>query len=105
MQKKSVMNKKSKLEKDKKQMDEMAQEENYQGVIAIVPPFEYVEVEDILNLAKEKLISALNNLNAVPLDLIAIDIKDSWESMGEISGKTATEDIINEIFSRFCVGK
>ena len=58
-----------------------------------------------LNLAKEKLISALNNLNAVPLDLIAIDIKDSWESMGEISGKTATEDIINEIFSRFCVGK
>ena len=42
------------VEKDKKQMDEMAQEENYQGVIAIVPPFEYVEVEDILNIAKEK---------------------------------------------------
>jgi len=42
------------VEKDKKQMDEMAQEENYQGVIAIVPPFEYVEVEDILNTAKEK---------------------------------------------------
>ena len=42
------------VEKDKKQMDEMAQEENYQGVIAIVPPFEYVEVEDILNDAKEK---------------------------------------------------
>ena len=42
------------VEKDKKQMDEMAQEENYQGVIAIVPPFEYVEIEDILNIAKEK---------------------------------------------------
>ncbi|MBQ2836444.1 MAG: 23S rRNA (guanosine(2251)-2'-O)-methyltransferase RlmB [Clostridia bacterium] len=42
------------VEKDKKQMDEMAQEENYQGVIAIVPPFEYVEIEDILNDAKEK---------------------------------------------------
>ena len=42
------------VEKDKKQMDEMAQEENYQGVIAIVPPFEYVEIEDILNYAKEK---------------------------------------------------
>ena len=55
--------------------------------------------------AKDKLVSALNNLSVVPLDLIAIDIKDSWESMGEISGKTATEDIINEIFSRFCVGK
>ena len=42
------------VEKDKKQMDEMAQEENYQGVIAIVPPFEYVEIEDILNIAQEK---------------------------------------------------
>ena len=42
------------VEKDKKQMDEMAQEENYQGVIAIVPPFEYVEIEDILESAKEK---------------------------------------------------
>lgn len=42
------------VEKDKKQMDEMAQEENYQGVIAIVPPFEYVEISDILEVAKEK---------------------------------------------------
>ena len=42
------------VEKDKRQMDEMAQETNYQGVIAIVPPFEYVEIEDILNTAKEK---------------------------------------------------
>ena len=42
------------VEKDKKQMDEMAQEENYQGIIAIVPPFEYVEIEDILNTAKER---------------------------------------------------
>ena len=42
------------VEKDKRQMDEMSQEENYQGVIAIVPPFEYVEIEDILNEAKER---------------------------------------------------
>ena len=42
------------VEKDKKQMDEMAQEENYQGVIAIVPPFEYVEIEEILNIAQER---------------------------------------------------
>lgn len=42
------------VEKDKRQMDEMAQETNYQGVIAIVPPFEYVEIENILNTAKEK---------------------------------------------------
>ena len=42
------------VEKDKKQMDEMAQTQNYQGVIAIVPPFEYCEIEDILDYAKEK---------------------------------------------------
>ena len=37
------------VEKDKRQMEEMAQTQNYQGVIAIVPPFEYCEIEDILN--------------------------------------------------------
>ena len=42
------------VEKERKQMDEMAQTENHQGVIAIVPPFEYCEVEDILDYAKEK---------------------------------------------------
>ena len=35
-------------------MDEMAQNENHQGVIAIVPPFEYCEIEDILEEAKQK---------------------------------------------------
>ena len=42
------------VEKDRRQMDEMAQEENYQGVIAIVPPFEYVEIQDILQEELEK---------------------------------------------------
>ena len=37
------------VEKDKKQMDSMAQTDNYQGVIAIVPPFEYCEIEEILD--------------------------------------------------------
>ena len=35
-------------------MEEMASTQNYQGVIAIVPPFEYVEVEDILQEAKKR---------------------------------------------------
>ena len=56
------------VEKDKRQMDEMAQEENYQGVIAIVPPFEYVEISDILDLAKEK--------NEDPFVLILNGIED-----------------------------
>ena len=42
------------VEKDKNQMRQMAQNENYQGVIAIVPPYEYCEIEDILEEAKIK---------------------------------------------------
>ncbi len=42
------------VEKDKRQMDEIAQNQNYQGVIAIVPPYEYCEIEDILEVAKER---------------------------------------------------
>ena len=42
------------VEKERKQMEEMAQTQNFQGVIAMVPPFEYCEVEDILQEAKQK---------------------------------------------------
>jgi tRNA modification GTPase len=55
--------------------------------------------------AKEKLAAALSAIGIVTLDILAIDIKDGWDALGEISGKTATEDIINDIFSKFCVGK
>lgn len=42
------------VEKEKRQMEEMAQTPNYQGVIAMVPPYEYCEVEDILQAARAK---------------------------------------------------
>lgn len=42
------------VEKDKRKMDDMAQNENHQGVIAIVPPYEYCQIEDILEEAKQK---------------------------------------------------
>ena len=42
------------VEVDKSKLDTMSQTENHQGVIAIVPPFEYCEVDDILNNAKQK---------------------------------------------------
>ena len=58
-----------------------------------------------LSVAKEKFNFALNTIGSVSLDILAIDIKDGWDALGEISGKTATEEIINDIFSKFCVGK
>ena len=60
---------------------------------------------DALSRAKVKLQMALDGVGNAPLDLLAIDIKDGWDALGEISGKTATEEIINDIFSKFCVGK
>ncbi len=42
------------VEKDRRQMEQMAQTENYQSVIAIVPPFEYCEIEDIIEQANQK---------------------------------------------------
>ena len=42
------------VEVDKQKLNIMSKTENHQGVIAIVPPFNYCEVDDILNLAKEK---------------------------------------------------
>ena len=56
------------VEKDKKQMAQMAQTPNHQGVIAIVPPFEYCEIEDILENAKIK--------NEDPFVLILDGIED-----------------------------
>ncbi len=42
------------VEREKRQMEEMSQTQNYQGVIALVPPYEYCEVEDILQEAKQR---------------------------------------------------
>ncbi len=58
-----------------------------------------------LKKAKELLIEGISNVGKVPLDLIAEDIKSVWLSLGEITGKTASEEIIDEIFAKFCVGK
>lgn len=43
--------------------------------------------------------------NKMPLDIIAIFIKDILEDLGNITGEVVGEDIINEIFSKFCLGK
>ncbi len=53
---------------DKNKMRQMATTENYQGVIAVVPPYEYVEVEDILQEAKDK--------NEAPFVVILDGIED-----------------------------
>ncbi len=43
--------------------------------------------------------------NSVPTDLIEIDIKRIWEKLGEMLGETYSDELINQLFSQFCLGK
>ena len=62
--------------------------------------------KDALLKAKESLQNCRSSLQSqVPLEFIALDLRSSLNSLGEIVGKTATEDILNRIFSQFCIGK
>ena len=68
----------------------------------------------ITNIRHKNLIhNAINNLdeaensikNDMPIDVVAICIKEVLESIGSITGDNVSEDIINKIFSKFCLGK
>ena len=41
----------------------------------------------------------------MPVDCVVIDIKKAWELLGSVTGKNVQDDIVTEIFSRFCLGK
>lgn len=43
--------------------------------------------------------------SGMPLDCMAVDIKNAAEYLGEITGDSVNEDMVNEIFSKFCIGK
>ncbi len=40
-----------------------------------------------------------------PIDVVSLDISEAWSALGEITGETANEAIIDEVFAKFCVGK
>ena len=62
---------------------------------------------------KAALQSALNSLSLVkksiedqmPEDFYSIDLMSAYESLGNITGETIGDDLVNEIFSKFCMGK
>ena len=56
--------------------------------------------------AIQNLEKAIQSLNVnMPIDIVAISLKDVLSDLGEITGEEASEEIINEIFARFCLGK
>lgn len=62
--------------------------------------------KDLLEKSFYSLNSALEAIKEdMPLDCVSIDLKNSLEFLGSITGETVREDIINEIFKQFCLGK
>ena len=60
----------------------------------------------LLEKSVESIETAIEGLNRhLPAEIIAIDIQDTIDALGEILGNTAKPDVIDHIFSRFCVGK
>ena len=60
----------------------------------------------LLTKSEEYINNALNNINVnIPIDIVEIELKNAWETLGEIIGKTYKEELIDEMFSRFCLGK
>lgn len=71
---------------------------------------EYIITNIRHKTALEKTKNAIANMfttieNELPLDLIAVDLKEALDQLSEITGEITTEDILSHIFSSFCVGK
>ena len=59
-----------------------------------------------LKEAKKNLLDAINGLNNnMPIDIVNIDIKNAWLNLGDILGENSSEELIDELFKRFCLGK
>jgi tRNA modification GTPase len=62
--------------------------------------------QDALRRAREGAVRALEALRGeLTLELVALDLRIAVNAVGEIVGKTATEDLLDAIFSQFCIGK
>lgn len=65
-----------------------------------------VRHKSLLENARADLTQALESLkNKMPIDCVSIDIKNCLENLGSITGDHISEDIIDEIFKNFCIGK
>ena len=61
---------------------------------------------EALSRAKQHLEDAMHGWQeGNPIDLIGIDLRAAWQALGEITGRTTSEDLLDRIFSEFCIGK
>ena len=59
-----------------------------------------------LTRAKEQLLSAVSALHqGLPVDCVVIDLRAAMDFLGQISGETVSDEVVREIFAKFCLGK
>ena len=75
-------------------------------VIGESPTITNTRHQDALRRSQEALNDVIISLESdMPPDLVSVDLRISLDALGDIVGKTTTEDILDRIFSQFCVGK
>ncbi|CCF16066.1 tRNA modification GTPase TrmE [Brevibacillus laterosporus GI-9] len=61
---------------------------------------------NLLRQAEQAMADAIDGVHQqMPVDMVQIDIKKAWELLGEVIGESVGEDLIDQIFSQFCLGK
>lgn len=60
----------------------------------------------LLKQARQTIQDAIDAAEAgIPMDMVQIDLTRTWELLGEIIGESASDELINQLFSQFCLGK
>ncbi len=85
----------------KKLISESCVGENASDKAFIIEERHFAALKKALNALE----SAENGIKINTLDIISVDLKDAWDALGEITGETASEEIISTVFAKFCVGK
>ena len=86
------------------EISNMVEKENAESMEKVVVT--NIRHYELLKKAKESMKDSLMAIDEnQPLDIVEIDIKEGFLRVGEILGRTVKEDILKEIFERFCLGK
>lgn len=86
----------------KQKIFDLVMTSNYDGNAFYLTNLRHIEC---VQNALESLSRAKQNFNNTTLDFVVFDIKLAWDYLGQISGKSSSEDIIDRIFAKFCLGK
>lgn len=67
---------------------------------------ESLRQKELIDQAEDSLEKIIEDIAAeLPLDIVAVDLQNSLDSLGQLSGEVTSDEILDNIFSKFCVGK